>query len=204
MANLYNTDLGQNARRSSTGGSNFGTRRIQLYLITVYGISDAEADKLDNYRAVNNSEIDIDQPPEREYRTANVVEAVMRAVQENSELYIVGHVDVVNEDPDYNTVYLTVGTAGDTFSSGNEMDNRDDPATRNNDNPYLNEGLSDTLDEYLGPYDGYDVTPAYLYGDQLNTTGGTAIPAPQLAEIRAARKEAGAPARLARRNGTPG
>lgn len=169
MADLYNTDLGQNARRTSTGGSNFGTRRIQFYQITVFGVDPAEITKLDNYRFVNNSEIDVDQEPEREFKTATVVEAIIRAIQSNTEVFIVGAHDVDETDPDYWEVYLTIGVAGDTYSSGNEMDNRDDPATANNNNPYLNEALQDALDDYLGGYDGFDVYPTFIYGTGFST-----------------------------------
>ena len=93
--------VAQNYRRVTTGGSNLGTRRIQFYQIAVYGLSDAVVDALDDYRVVNNTEIDIDQEPEREFRTATVAEAVIRAVQSMSEVYIVGAHDVDQEDYEY-------------------------------------------------------------------------------------------------------
>ena len=169
MADLYNTDLGQNARRTSTGGSNFGTRRVQFYQVTVYGVSPEEIAKLDNYRFVNNSEIDVDQEPEREFRTATVVEAMIRAIQSNTEVFIVGAHDVDETDPDYWEVYLTIGVAGDTYSSGNEMDNRDPDGTENNNNPYLQEALDDALNDYLGGFDGFDVYPTFIYGTGFST-----------------------------------
>ena len=176
MPNLYNTDLGQNTRRVATGGSNYGTRRIQFYQITVYDITDAEAAKLDNYRLVNNTEIDIDQEAEREFRTATVAELVVRAAQSVGEVYIVGAHDVdTGSGAGLKHFKITVGLAGDTFSSGNEMDNRDDPATRSNDNPYMQDALNDVFDAAGAPSnDGYDISPVFIYGHAFSTTGSNA------------------------------
>jgi hypothetical protein len=176
MPNLLNTDLAQNYRRVSTGGSNLGTRRIQFYQITVFDITDAEVAKLNDYRLVNNTEIDIDQEPEREFRSATVAELVIRAVQSVGELYVVGAHDVdAGSGAGLNNFKITVGIAGDTFSSGNEMDNRDPPATRNNNNPYMNEALDDVLDAVNAPInDGYDVNPVFIYGHAFDTTGTSA------------------------------
>jgi hypothetical protein len=194
MPNLYNTDLAQNARRTATGGSNYGTRRVQFFQITVYSLSDAEVAKLDNYRAVNNTEIDIDQEPEREFKTATIAELVVRAVQSVAEVYIVGAHDVDSNGEDDNDFYLIVGVAGDTFSSGNEMDNRDDPATTDNNNPYMTDALDDVLDFIGGPGD-WDVYPVFIYGDNFASVGGTS------ALSRVERKAASAAARLARKQG---
>jgi hypothetical protein len=188
--------VAQNYRRVATGGSNYGTRRIQFYQIVVYGLSDAEVAKLDDYRVVNNTEVDIDQEPEREFKQATVAELVVRAVQSVSEVYIVGAHDVDQEEPDYNDFYLIIGVSGDTYSSGFEMDERDDPATRDNNNPYLNEALDDVFNNMNSPtHDGYDVYPTFIYGDHFST-----ITYPNTMS-RAERKAASAPARLARRNG---
>lgn len=170
MPSLLNSDLAQNYRRVAVAGSNYGSRRIQFYKVIVYGVSDAEIAKLtdpDNKRIVNNTEIDIDQVPEVEYKSATVLEAIVRAIQSNGELYVVGDWQSTAPDPGYNELYIIVGIAGDTYSSGFEMDQRDDPATRNNNNPYLREALADALDSYLGlpNYDGYDVFPAYISGE---------------------------------------
>lgn len=194
MPNLYNTDLAQNARRTATGGSNYGTRRIQFFQIGVYSLSDAEVAKLDDYRFVNNTEVDIDQEPEREFRTATVAELVIRAVQSVAEVYIVGAHDVDSNGPDDNDFYLTIAVSGDTFSSGNEMDNRDDPATRRNNNPYMSEALDDVLDVIGGPGD-WDVYPVFIYGDHFASVGSTR------ALSRVERKAASATARLARKQG---
>lgn len=203
MPNLYNTDLGQNARRVATGGSNYGTRRIQFYQLAVYGLTDAEVAKLDDYRVVNNTEIDIDQEPEREFRTATVVELIIRAIQSISEVYIVGAHDVDSNGEDDNDLYLIVGVAGDTYSSGWEMDERDSNDTHDNYNAYLNFGaMPDVLDSPDSPTNsGWDAYPIMIYGDHWSSTGAYAMPAPQLAEVRGARKEAGAAARLARKPG---
>ena len=173
MPNLYNTDLGQNARRVATGGSNYGTRRIQFYQITVFDLTDAEVAKLADYRAVNNSEIDIDQEPEREFKQATVAELVVRAVQSVAEVYVVGAHDVdAGSGAGLNNFKITIGVAGDTFSSGNEMDERDDPATRSNNNPYMSEALDAVLDANDSPSnDGYDVNPVFIYGHGFDTTG---------------------------------
>lgn len=165
MPSLYGTDLAQNARRVAVAGSNYGSRRIQFYRVTVNGITDAEIVKLVNTRVVNNTEVDIDQPPETELKTATVVEAIIRAVQQNGELYVVGDFESSQPDPNYNILNIIIGIAGDTYSSGLEMDQRDDPATRANNNPYLREALADALNDYLGSYDGFDVYPAYISGD---------------------------------------
>jgi len=207
MPNLINDSgynglgsVAQNYRRVSTGGSNYGTRRVQFYQIEVYGLTDAEVAKLDNYRAVNNTEIDIDQEPEREFRSATVVEAILRAVQVMGEVYIVGAHDVDQEEPDYNDLYLIVGVSGDTISSGWEMDQRDDPATHENYNNYLQSGtLADALDEYN--VDDWDAYPVMIYGDHFSSTGAWAMPAPELKALRAATKAAREPARLARKPG---
>jgi hypothetical protein len=186
MPNLYNTDLAQNARRVATGGSNYGTRRIQFYQFTVYGLTDAEVAKLNNYRLVNNTEVDVDQEPEREFRTATVAEAVIRAVQSVSEVYIVGAHDVYQEGPDYNDFNLIIGVSGDTYSSGWEQIERDPEDTQQNYNKWLIDALEDALDGYLGnDYDGYDVYPTFIYGDHFSTTGPVALP--QRAERKAAR-----------------
>ena len=56
MPNLINNPgnvdnaLAQNYRRVATGGSNYGTRRIQFYQVSVFGLTDAEVAKLDDYR----------------------------------------------------------------------------------------------------------------------------------------------------------
>lgn len=199
MPNLLTTDLAQNYRRVATGGSNYGTRRIQFFQIAVYGLSDEVVDALDDYRLVNNTEIDIDQEPEREFKTATVAEAVIRAVQSMSEVYIVGAHDVDQELTDYNDFYLIVGVSGDTVSSGNEMNERDDPATYQNYNPYISDALEDALDVYS--YDYFDVYPVMIYGDHWSSTGLNAMPAPELKALRMARKEVSTQARLARNPG---
>ena len=167
MPNLINSDLGQNYRRVATGGSNYGTRRIQFYQVSVYGLSDAEVAKLDDYRLVNNTEIDIDQEPEREFKQATIAEAVIRAIQRNGEVYIVGAHDVDNNDPDDNDFYIIIGIAGDTYSSGYEMDERDPEGTWQNNNPYLREALEDVLNAYS--YNDFDVYPTFIYGDHWST-----------------------------------
>lgn len=173
MPNLYNTDLAQNARRVSTGGSNYGTRRIQFYQITVFDLTDAEVAKLNDYRLVNNTEIDIDQEAEREFKQATVAELIVRAVQSVAEVYVVGAHDVdAGSGAGLKHFKITIGVSGDTFSSGNEMDERDDPATRNNNNPYMNEALDDVLSGSGAPSnDGFDVNPVFIYGHAFDTTG---------------------------------
>jgi hypothetical protein len=172
MPNLINnpnnmTDLAQNYRRVATGGSNYGTRRIQFYQVSVYGLTDAEVAKLDDYRVVNNTEIDIDQEPEREFMGGTIAEAVVRAVQSNGEVYIVGAHDVDSNDPDDNDFYIIIGIAGDTYSSGYEMDERDPSNTTDNNNPYLSEALEDVLEDYT--YNDFDVYPTFIYGDHWST-----------------------------------
>ena len=170
--------LAQNYRRVTTGGSNFGSRRIQFYQITVFGLSNDEVAKLDNYRVVNNTGEDIDQEAEREFRTANFLEAVVRGVQSNAEVYIVGAHDVdTTETPGYNNLKLTIGVAGDTFSSGNEMENRDAPPDGPpNNNAYLSETISYALDGYVNDfpaaYDGFEVTAVFIYGHNFDPVAG--------------------------------
>ena len=168
--------VAQNARRVATGGSNYGTRRVQFFKITVFDLTDAEVAKLNNYREVNNSEIDIDQEPEREFLTATVAELVVRAVQSVTEVYIVGAHDVdAGSGAGLNNFKIIIGCAGDTFSSGNEMDERDDPATRDNDNPYMSEALDHVLDATGAPSnDGYEVEPVFIYGHGFSSTGSDA------------------------------
>ena len=195
--------VAQNYRRAATGGSNYGTRRIQFFQIAVYGLTDAEVAKLDDYRVVNNTGDDVDQEPEREFKSATVAELVIRAVQSVSEVYIVGAHDVDSNGTNDNDFYLIIGVAGDTFSSGWEMDVRDSDDTNQNFNSYLYwTVLPDVLDNPDGPTNnGWDAYPIMIYGDHFSSTGMYAMPAPQLAEVRAARKEAGAAARLARKPG---
>ena len=197
MPNLINNPgnvsnaLAQNYRSVATGGSNYGTRRIQFYQITVYGVDPAEIAKLDDYRVVNNTEIDIDQEPEREFRGPTVVEAIVRAVQQNGEVFIVGAHDVDETDPDYWELYLTIGIAGDTYSSGLEMDERDPVETTRNNNPYLTEAVQDALDGYLGNYDGSDVYPTFIYGTGFSTiTYPFALVQAERRALRAAEKAA--------------
>ena len=176
MPNLYNTDLAQNARRVATGGSNYGTRRIQFYQITVFGITDLEVAKLNDYRLVNNTEIDIDQEPEREFRSATWVEAIVRGVQSNAELYMVGAHDVDGTGtPGYNDLKITIGVAGDTFSSGWEMNNRDVPPNGPpNDNAYLGETVSYAISGYREQANtvnnGFSVRPVFIYGHEFALT----------------------------------
>jgi hypothetical protein len=185
--------LAQNYRRVATGGSNYGTRRIQFYQVSVYGLTDAEVAKLDDYRLVNNTEIDIDQEPEREFKTATIAEAVVRAIQSNGEVYVVGAHDVDNVDTNENDFYIIIGIAGDTYSSGFEMDERDPEGTWQNNNPYLFEALEDVLDAYS--YNDFDVYPTFIYGDHWST-----ITYPNTLS-RVERKAASAAARLARKQG---
>ena len=188
LINNPNSSVAQNYRRVSTGGSNYGTRRIQLYTIEVTGLSDAVIAELGNWRAINNSEIDADQQAEREFKTATILEAIMRKVQEAAELYIVGNYIVDIIDTDYNNIYLTVGLAGDTFSSGWEMDYRDDPATTRNYNFYLQYQLAASIDAYTnGFWDNVYAYPAELHGDYLDRMGGYALPQPARAALRAAK-----------------
>jgi hypothetical protein len=173
--------LAQNYRRATTGGSNFGSRRIQFYQITLNGISNSEVAKLDNYRVVNNTGEDIDQEAEREFRTANFVEAILRGVQSNAELYIVGAHDVDStETPDYNIIKLTIGVAGDTFSSGNEMENRDAPPDGPpNNNAYLEETIEDALNGYASEFgatfDGFSLRAVFIYGHSLDVIPGSDV-----------------------------
>jgi hypothetical protein len=186
--------VAQNYRRAATGGSNLGTRRIQFYQVSVYGLTDAEVAKLDNYRYVNNTGDDIDQEPEREFLTGTVAELVIRAVQSMSEVYVVGAHDVDSNGVDDNDFYLIIGVSGDTVSSGNEMANRDDPATYQNYNPYMSDALDDVLDFAGGPND-WDVFPVFIYGDHFAEGGGSQ------ALSRVERKAASKAARLARKGG---
>jgi hypothetical protein len=80
------------------------------------------------------------------------------------------------------------------------MNERDEDFTHDNYNPYMDDALDDVLDVVGGP-GGWDVYPIFIYGDHFSSTGYTAMPAPQLAEIRAARKTASAAAKLARKPG---
>jgi hypothetical protein len=210
MPNLINDSgynglggLAQNYRRVATGGSNYGTRRIQFYQLAVYGLTDAEVAKLEDYRLVNNTEIDIDQEPEREFRQATVAELLIRSIQSVSEVYIVGAHDVDSNGTNDNDLYLIVGVAGDTFSSGWEMDNRDPEGTWDNYNAYLYWNvLPSVLDgPDSPPNSGWDAYPIMIYGDHFSSTGMYAMPAPQLAEVRSARKTASAAAKLARKPG---
>jgi len=193
------TDLAQNYRRVATGGSNYGTRRIQFYTIAIYGLSDAVVDALNDYRVVNNTEIDIDQEPEREFMGGTIVEVILRKVQEATELFFVGAHDVDQEEPGYNDVFLTVGVAGDTFSSGWEMDERDPDNTTRNYNFFLRWQLEHAVDSYTnGYYDSVEAYPVMIYGDHLTDTGMYSIAKPELkaarAALKAARVAAGAPA----------
>lgn len=178
MPNLLNTDLAQNYRRVATGGSNYGTRRIQFYQVTVYGLSDTEVAKLEDYRVVNNTGEDIDQEPEREFRSATVAELVIRALQSVSEVYIVGAHDVDGtQTPNYNNFKLTIGVAGDTYASGNEMENRDAPPDGPpNNNAYLGEALTHVLNGSGAPNnDGFDVRPVFIYGHAFDATAGNDV-----------------------------
>ena len=210
MPNLINDQgynglgsVAQNYRRAATGGSNYGTRRIQFYQMAVYGLTDAEVAKLELYRSVNNTGDDIDQEPEREFKTATVVELIIRAIQSISEVYIVGAHDVDSNGTNDNDLYLIVGVAGDTYSSGWEMDQRDSNDTHDNYNAYLNFGaMPDVLDTPDSPTNsGWDAYPIMIYGDHFSSTGMWSMPAPQLAEVRSARKTASAAAKLARKPG---
>ena len=199
MPNLINDQgynglgsVAQNYRRSATGGSNLGTRRLQFYTIAVYGLSDSQVASLDDYRVVNNTEVDIDQEPEREFRTATIVEAIIRGIQVQAEVYLVGAHDIDGSTDDRD-LYLTIAVNADTLESGWEQLERDSFNAHDNEGDnWLISNVGNSVYGWTAPDEswGLDVFPTFIYGDHFAPTGMVAMPREELSALRAANKAA--------------
>ena len=191
MPNLINDNgynglggLAQNYRRVRVGNSQHGTRQLQMYEIWVYGLSDALADNSNVYNGARNIILDntddIDQPPVAELAAGNIVEAILRGVQQLAEIYMVGHVDYYHEDPDYNNLVITVLVSADTVESGQEQNLDNTGQTGYNPNS-LNfyDAIGSSVDawaiDHSEDWDGLDVYPTYLQGDGTSYSGDYAL-----------------------------
>ena len=211
MPNLINNgdqaNLAQNYRRVRVSDSNLGTRRIQFYEVTIYGMSDADIAIVVNtpWRTVQE-EGSLDSTDAYELTTASVLEAIVRGVQKTSELYIVGEWDWYWEDPDYNDLELTIGVAADTVESSFEYgEHAGYGANAFNPNyQSIEQAVQDTVDDF-NLNDGYDyieVIAVQISGSSTDSTNpGNALGRnnPLNAAVKAAKKAA----RLASRKTPP-
>lgn len=199
MPNLYNTNLGQNARNVRVGDSKFGTRRLQFYTVYVYGLTDVEAAKLQgnmfdpdsNLRQIiEDSDINFgmggigDQPPAYEYRGPTILEAIVRGVQKTSEVYSVCQPEVLNTDPDWWDLTVTIAVAHDTMQSAwEQIQGGLGPGVGGqNVNPnadWIINNVGDAIDFYdpVGGWDGLDVVATFIGGDNLYSFSPVALPA---------------------------
>jgi len=201
MPNLYNTALGQNTRRVRLSDSNLGTRRIQFYQVTVYGLTDAFIDGIfGNYRYVQN-EGSIDSEDAYEYVGRGnrlILEAIVRGVQKMSELYIVGEWDYYQEDPDYNDLEITIGVSADTVESHKEQQSRP-IQLRNPNSESIEHAVYDAVDDFdpQGGYDYIEVIPVQIAGSSTDPTGGYGLGRnhPLNVQVKLAKKAASLAAR---------
>jgi hypothetical protein len=195
MPNLYNSDLAQNARRVRIGDSNIGTRKLQLYEVSVIGLTDDFVNSLNGIDA-RDVEFDggfmgggIDQYDTIELKTASIVEAVVRGVQKISEVYIVGFTDVYPNGPGYTDLVITIGVAADTIESGWEQYVRGDA---NNNSESIQDSVYNAVDEF-DPPGGFDyvyVQPVQLIGSGTYDIGGPPIALPAKLAAYQAKKDA--------------
>ena len=156
-------DIGQNAWKTRES-SNFGTRKLVFYTITVYGLSDATMDVIwndeENYDAAGD-----EYPPEWIEQPGSILEAIQRGVQLIAEPYAYGDWDDNQEDPDYNDITITAIVAADTVLDAEGQDNSPVPA---NPNSYTVEtAILDAISGFTN--DGVEVQRAYMYGDYIDT-----------------------------------
>jgi len=177
--NPYNmTDLAQNYRRVRLGDSNLGTRRMQFYQVTVYGVSDAFIAGLEEEatRTVQE-EGSIDSTDAYEYTASGnnrLLEAITRGVQKTSELYLVGNWDYFQEDPNYLDLIITFAVSADTVESAKEHTAH----TGSNPNYQSIEASVNIAVDDFDPQDGYDyieVIPVEISGSATRPTGGNSL-----------------------------
>jgi hypothetical protein len=190
MPNLINDNgynglggLAQNYRRVRVGNSQLGTRQLQMYEIWVYGLSDALADNYNMYNGsreivLDNTE-DMDQPPMAELAAGNIVEAILRGVQEMAEIYMVGQVDYYHIDPDYNNLVITVVVGADTVESWQEQNLDNNGQNYNPNSQTFSNAIGDSVDawaiDHSEDWEGLDVYPTYLQGDGTSYYGMYAL-----------------------------
>ena len=218
MPNLINDSgynglggLAQNYRRTRVGNSQFGTRQLQMYEIHIYGLSDLVANNDNVYSGsrpiVLDGTDDVDQPPIVELASGNIVEAILRGVQQMAEIYLVGQPDYYNYDPDDNELVITIAVSADTVDSyWEQIANYNNSGTQNsNPNSLSFYGvIGDSVDDWARTHEEYwldlDVYPAYLNGDSTDTYGPVALAKtdPAVQATREARKAQSVAQRAAR------
>ena len=183
MPNLINTELAQNYRRVRVGTSQLGTRQLQMYEIWIYGLSDVVADNGNVYNGsrsiiLDNTD-DMDQPPIAELASGNIVEAILRGVQEMAELYMVGQVYCYNYGTDYNDLVITVLVSADTVESGQEQNLDNNGQNHNPNSQSFYDVVGSSVDawayDHSEDWDGLDVYPTYLNGDGTDYYGDLAL-----------------------------
>jgi hypothetical protein len=183
MPDLTQTVLGKNYRRVRVGNSQLGTRQLQMYEIWIYGLSDALADNDNVYNGARNIILDntddIDQPPMAELAAGNIVEAILRGVQEMAEIYMVGQVDYYNYDTNYNDLIITVLVSADTVESWQEQNLDNNGQNYNPNSQTFFNAIGDSVDawayDHSEDWDGLDVYPTYLQGDGTSYYGDYAL-----------------------------
>ena len=218
MPNLINDSgynglggLAQNYRRTRVGDAQFGTRQIQMYEVHIYGLSDAVADNNNVYSGSRPIVLDgtdeIDQPPIVELASGNIVEAIVRGVQEMAEIYIVGQPNYYNYDPDNNELTITIAVSADTVDSELEQSFNHSVNGAQNWNPRattLINCIANSVDNWAQTHEEYwldlDVYPVYLQGTSTTPFGPFALSLtdPLVQATREARKAQSVAQRAAR------
>jgi len=125
-----------NYNRVTTPYSRFGTRRLQAYRITVYGVSDADALYTDaRYEAGSYDEwvaasalvgITVETADTSHYQlrwpSNSIHSAILKGVGDVAEIYYNGFFDEDRYDPDDNRIRIIVLVAEDTFLDGENPD----------------------------------------------------------------------------------
>jgi hypothetical protein len=151
-----------------------------MYEIWIYGLSDALAYEDNVYSGsrsivLDNTDEDMDQPPIAELAAGNIVEAILRGVQEMAEIYMVGHVDYYNDGPDYNNLVITVLVSADTVESGQEQNLDNNGQNYNPNSQSFYDVVGSSVDawayDHSEDWDGLDVYPTYLQGDGTSYYG---------------------------------
>ena len=131
-----NSNVTVNYNRATAPFSRFGTRRLQPYQITVYGVSDAHAFYTEaRATAASYAEwvaasalvgIDIETVDTHSHQirwpSTSIHSAILRGASDVAEVYYTSFFDEDNYDPDDNRIRVTVFVAEDTFIDGSNPD----------------------------------------------------------------------------------
>jgi hypothetical protein len=168
MPDLTGSDVGGNYRRALNNFSRFGTRRLALYTIWVYGLDDNTMNTL--YDLEN--EYDPSFPTEWIEAPGSIIEAIQRGVQLVAEPYYYGDWDTNEEGPNYTDLYMTIVVAGDTVMDGYEQNNNS-PVPPNQNSYTIESAIADAIAGFNN--DGVLVQQAVLRGDYVDEWGSNAL-----------------------------